>query len=388
MPTEPYPDKESAIEKSIAGKNAYLSAFDPTLNLRTTVLYGLTTKDHHEHEVRAYKRANAELKKWKRDMAAYEGEQDANKKPEKPVRPKAGATASSGPVNVTQQNAMKKDQNDAFVEKTKEYKAKLAIFNKVQQKKAPEQPIVPDDPGDYEAAADSEEEDDVLWVHVKILEEATGEESGLMLAATEFQRRLIPTAHAYTLMTVARLSDPTDSMEANMGDTIVVERFNKSNNLPLYLAGTFCGIVGLDEETKSSKQKFVLLMKTTYTNGKEVAENIGPHFGVTGPVMPYGYGCVAFSKVYGVYHSEELPTPNALTVYEYALMARDWTFFPYEMEQLIKESKKHTPRSAPAEGFDVPSVSKWDKRDKTKPKRPSMGSPRENHATVKKSKHD
>ena len=126
-------------------------------------------------------------------------------------------------------------------------------------------------------------------------------------------------------------------------------------------------------------------MKTTYTNGKEVAEKIPPHFGFTGPVVPYGSGCVAFSKVYGLLHSKELPTPNALTVYAYALIARDWTFFDYEMAQLTKEAKKHAPRSAPAEGFEVPTESKWDKSGKTKSKRSSMGSP---DATGKKSKQD
>jgi len=384
IPEKPYLDKENAIDKSIAGKNAWLKGHLPTTKLRTTVLNAWTDNDRHEYLKRRYNSANARQDEWNRAMAAYQEEQDGNEKPTKPTKPKAAATDSSVPVSAAQQNALKKIQTDAFAEKTKEYKAQLATFNKVQRKKPPQQPIVVHDPGDYVVGADSDAEDDVFWVHVKILEEATGAETFEILSATDFQNRLIPTAHTYTAMTVDRLADPTDSIEANMGDTIVVERFNKSGNLVLYLAGTFCGVVGLDEETDPSKQKFVLLMKTTYTNGKEVAEKIPPHFGFTGPVVPYGPGCVAFSKVYGLLHSKELPTPNALTVYAYALIARDWTFFDYEMAQLTKEAKK-APRSAPAEGFEVPAESKWDQKTGKKSKRSSMGSP---DAIGKKSKQD
>jgi hypothetical protein len=186
-------------------------------------------------------------------------------------------------------------------------------------------------------------------------------------------------------MTVVKFSDPTERTEANLGDTIVVERYSKSNNLPLYMTSTFCGVVALDEETESSKQKFVLLMKTTFTNGKEASEKIGPNYGVTGPVVPYGPGYVGFSKVYGLHHLEELPTPNALTVYEHVMTARDWTFFDFELDQLTKDAKKHAPRSSPAEGFEIPSVSKF---DKVKPKRNSLGSPKETQFVAKKSKRD
>ena len=83
---------------------------------------------------------------------------------------------------------MQKAQKDAFTEKTKDFKAKLAAYNKVLQKKPPEEPIVPDDPGDYEAATDSEDEDIVQWVHVKILHKASGKERTAILMATDFQK--------------------------------------------------------------------------------------------------------------------------------------------------------------------------------------------------------
>ena len=110
-------------------------------------------------------------------------------------------------------------------------------------------------------------------------------------------------------------------------------------------------------------------MKTTFTNGREAFEKVEPNYGMTGLVVPYGHGFVNFSKVYGLHHSTELPTPTALTAYAYVMTARDWTFFKFEWDALIKEANKHAPRSTPMEGFETPSVSKF---DKPKAKRDSL----------------
>ena len=258
----------------------------------------------------------------------------------------------------------------------------MAHYNKIKRKKEPVAPFIPPALPRYEKGSDEDEEAELAFVNVHIMNKISGEWVRQYLTMDAFQSRLIPSANVYGGMRVNLVHEPhgTQLHNVNLGDTIVLNRNSLSDNLPLYLAGTFCGVVQVDTETDPGKKKFCILMKTTFKNGRlafdaKLATGTEGNVGSTGAVVPYGPGFVPFDTVWGLKHNEDLETPTALTVYSYLLTARDWTYFEFEIQALKVESKTHVPRCKPMEGLTLPAPCKFDK------KRDSLGSPKASKAS-------
>ena len=136
-------------------------------------------------------------------------------KPDKPLRPAPPEPEDESEASVEAYKTAQvefreelKNWKTVCTDMSRDFRNQLAHYNKIKRKKEPVAPFIPLALPRYEKGSNEDEEAELAFVNVHIMNKISGEWVRQYLTMDAFQSRLIPSANVYEGMRVNLVHEP------------------------------------------------------------------------------------------------------------------------------------------------------------------------------------